>query len=502
MIKNILANFLGRFWAILSNYLFIPIYVKLLGLESYAVISFSLVILGIVSILDSGLTATLSKEFAANSNNKVYKSKLLASLESCYVAVALIIIIFFLCFSDFISTHWLTLENLEPTAVSGYLKILSIGIAFQMMSNFYLGGIIGLEKQVKANIYQVIWGVLKNGVVVILLYFMPTLTVFFVWQTVINLGYVLVLRYTLQSMIHGSPTFLLKLTIDQEVLKKVSRFAGGMFLIAIVSSINTQLDKLVISKLLKIEELGFYNIAGSMAQALLVIITPFSIALLPRFTVLFSEGKKQEASELFDKILLIVAILVFTGSANIIFNANDLFWAWTGDRTIADKVTPYMPYLTLGTSLLAILSIPFCIAIANSFTKLNNIVGIVSLMITIPGYWIMVGKFGPKGAAICWLFVNVMLTPIYFHYINKYFLKTKSTLVLLAKLLLLPALITFTLSYLFSKIHLENADRVLIFVKIGICTMLTFVLSCLVLISKQEIKDQLTYARNFLRFKK
>ena len=45
MIKNILANYVGRIWGIISVFLFVPFYVKLLGIESYAVISFYMVIL-------------------------------------------------------------------------------------------------------------------------------------------------------------------------------------------------------------------------------------------------------------------------------------------------------------------------------------------------------------------------------------------------------------------------------------------------------------------------
>ena len=64
MLKNIVANFVGRFWSILSNFLFIPLYIHYLGFESYSVISFTLVVAGLMAILDVGLTATLSREFA------------------------------------------------------------------------------------------------------------------------------------------------------------------------------------------------------------------------------------------------------------------------------------------------------------------------------------------------------------------------------------------------------------------------------------------------------
>lgn len=76
MKKNILANFIGRFWGVLSNFLFVPLYIKILGLESYSIISFTLVLNGIMAMMDASLTATLSREFASrhNSENEKYKS--------------------------------------------------------------------------------------------------------------------------------------------------------------------------------------------------------------------------------------------------------------------------------------------------------------------------------------------------------------------------------------------------------------------------------------------
>ena len=64
MIKNIVANFFGKFWGLFSNFIFIPIYIRLLGIESYSIISFGLIIAGVMSVLDSGITATLSREMA------------------------------------------------------------------------------------------------------------------------------------------------------------------------------------------------------------------------------------------------------------------------------------------------------------------------------------------------------------------------------------------------------------------------------------------------------
>ena len=95
MIKNIFANFLGRFWSIISVFLFVPFYVKLLGIESYAVISFYTVILTIMYFADGGLSATLNREIA-RSSDKLYIGRMLFTIERLYlITCASIILLIF-----------------------------------------------------------------------------------------------------------------------------------------------------------------------------------------------------------------------------------------------------------------------------------------------------------------------------------------------------------------------------------------------------------------------
>jgi O-antigen/teichoic acid export membrane protein len=39
VIKNIIANYVGKIWGIISVFVFVPFYINILGIESYAVIN-------------------------------------------------------------------------------------------------------------------------------------------------------------------------------------------------------------------------------------------------------------------------------------------------------------------------------------------------------------------------------------------------------------------------------------------------------------------------------
>jgi O-antigen/teichoic acid export membrane protein len=272
-------------------------------------------------------------------------------------------------------------------------------------------------------------------------------------------------------------------------LKDVWRFAGGMLLISVVAGLNTQMDKIAISKFLPIESLGYYTLSVSLAMGIIVLVNPISVALLPRFTALYSAGKIDEASILFSKINLQVAILAFSVMANMVFFAKNLIWIWTGKMELAEHAHIFLPIIALSFTMLALAMIPYNIAIANGYTKLNNVLGLVSLFVTLPGYWLATKYYGAIGAAYVFCGVQTITTFIYLYFINKKFLKIKKIYRLYIKQILLPPLISLPIAYAFSFIpECIEDDRMISLIWIGLATACTFIVTIFVLVPAHDLK--------------
>lgn len=492
MLKNILANFIGRFWSILSNFLFIPLYIHYLGFESYSVISFTLVIAGLMAVLDAGLTATLSREFARIDNSSEEKIRIYKTLETSYFIVTAICILLVFFFSDYIASEWINLKSFSVEKISYFIKIVSFDIGFQLLFRFYMGGVLGLEKQVEANLWQVLWGITRNGIVVLAIIMFPTLDFFFIWQTISTIVFTLIMRFVLNKLLIGNYLLNFQLQLNKTILNKVWRFAGGMLLISLVSSLNTQMDKIAISRLLPIENLGHYTLAVSLAMGIIIFVNPISTALLPRFTALYSQGKIEGATRIFNKTNLFVSILVFSIMINMIFFSKDLIWIWTSDLNLAVLASVFLPFIAFGCGMLALQIIPFNIAIANGYTKLNNIMGIISLLITIPGYWIVTIKIGAIGTAYIFSCVQTILTFIYIYFINKKFLKMESISKFYIKHMLFPLLISICVVYFFYMgLFFVSKNKIITLLWIGCSTIFTIIINTFLLVSNLEIKQML-----------
>ena len=311
--KNIIANLVGRGWNMISIFLFTPFYINILGYKLYGLISFYAVLQGLLIFADAGLTATIKRELAKPNNRKSdsnYKYKIFRSIEALYLIIVCLIICTIFFGADFLVRNWLNIEDLDPNLVIVGLRIMSFSLAFNFFSTFYSGGLIGLEKQVLSNILQIIWGILKNGVVILIIFFIDkSLSTFFYWQLGVNILYVIILRFFIVKQINPNREFHFSFK-NLIVLKDVRKFASGMLLIALISALNSQFDKIVLSKVLTVSDLATYTVAYSLSMLPIIVAGPIATAIFPRFVKYFDLKNYDVLIHFFNKSFKIVLLIV------------------------------------------------------------------------------------------------------------------------------------------------------------------------------------------------
>ncbi|MDP5460132.1 lipopolysaccharide biosynthesis protein [Alishewanella sp. SMS8] len=480
MFVNILANIFGRLWGTLSVFLFIPLYIKYLGFENYSIISFSLVLSSLIMIIGTGFTSALSRELARADINSEKKKTVFVTLETFFFIIVLFFVLLGLFLINIYSGDIIKSDLYSSKEFKYLFCIIIVESGLQFFIKFYLGGFLGLEKHILANWFQVLWGVFRNGLVVPVLIISPILESFFLWQLFVSFIFVFIFRAFLSKEISGS-YFLLKLNIDVKVLKSIWRFVLGMFLISLVAAVNTQMDKLMISIKLPVEELGFYTMSVTLAMGILVIVSPISAAILPRLTSLYSERNVEEATVLYNSTNFYTSILIFTVMSLLVFNAERLLFIWTGSHEISYKAGMYLPIIAVSMAMLSQQVIPYAIAVANGYTKLNNLIGFLSIMITLPGYWYGISMYGVFGAAVVFCFVQCVTCLFYKYLIEKKFSYKSSILESYMYNLIFPLIITSLIAYSLTFYSFQGISRFISLLDIGFNFLVTFLLSLLIL---------------------
>lgn len=406
-------------------YLFVPIYVQALGVEAFGLVGFYSTLLAVLAFADLGFTATLNRQMARLSvlpDGATRMGDLLRTYELCYFALAGLIALLLWLVAPLIALHWLKVGALGLDTVTLAIRVMGLAIACQLPSALYVGGLMGLQRQVRVNLLQVSWGLYRGcGTALVLWFIAPTITAFAWTQLLANLVYLGAARVSIWRSALGRGALALA-RFRVQVLRDTWHYAAGMAGMAILSICLTQLDKLVVSRALPLQMLGFYTLAGTMAAVPMMLASPIASAVFPRLTELVALGQSSALAALYQRTCAVVGVLVVPGSLALVVFAAEFLDAWTGTPAAATHSARAAALLLLGQLLQALTVVPYYVALAFGDVKLNLRIGIVSALALLPLLMVLVTRYGMAGAAGAWLLLNLGVFGPYMYFLHRRFL--------------------------------------------------------------------------------
>ena len=405
--KNIIANFAGSAWSALMGLAFIPMYISLMGVEAYGIVGFFVSLQAIFSILDLGLSQTLNKEMARLSIDPL-NAKIMAdtarTLEVIYWGIALGLILILVLLSDFIAFHWLNPEKLSRSSLKEALWVMALTLGLRWPVNLYMGGLNGLQRQVSVNSIIAIFITLQSlGALAVLWFYEPTVRAFFLWQALIAS----LQAITFHIIFWGSFSHENKGNFSTGLLKGVWRFAAGMTGISILSTILTQLDKILLSRLLPLSEFGYYSFAAVVAAVLYKLVSPIFTAYFPRFTVLVSKNDQSVLSKTYHQACQLMSLTILPLSLTIAFFSHEIIELWARDLDIVKNSYILVSMLIIGNALHGLYYLPYALQLANNWTKLALYQNIIAVIILGPAIYFVTSVWGALGAAVVWIILNL-----------------------------------------------------------------------------------------------
>lgn len=417
LLKNAIANIVAKIWSVVSLYIFVPLWIHFLGVEGYGVISFYAILMTLMAFADAGLSATLTREFAKIELVEGYKRDLLKTIESVYFAIAILVGLIIYILAPYITIYFLKSETIDAATLTFYVRIMAPILSLNFLYMLYTGGLMGLQRQLLANTFNIGYSILRGIVVLFILYVVPTVDAFLYWQLFSIVVITILSRYYLGYAINrGNKVAEFRFSY----LKNVWKYALGMMAMAIISSLNTQLDKLIVGNLLSIKEMGFYSLASTLGQAVLMVTTPLSMAFYPELTRLISLGDDCKIIKSFNVFTFIVSALSSCVGLTLFFFIDDIATLWVSSN-IASVISHPARILIFANIFLSLQYSVYYLAIAHGHTKTNVYLGAAMLIFTAPSVYFLTDKIGLMGAAIPYLFLN-LLAAIYLGVVimNKY----------------------------------------------------------------------------------
>lgn len=406
--KNVIANYIGQGWSAVMGLAFIPLYIQYIGMEAYGLIGLFAVMQAWLTLLDMGMTPTLNREMArfnagAHSTQSIHD--LLRSLEIICICLAVIIALFVWAASGYLASDWLKSDKLPITDVSQAISVMALVVGLRFVEGIYRGSLFGLQRQVWYNGANAAVATLRNGgAVVVLAWLSPTVRAFFYWQAAISLLSIVIFAMGVYRVLPSSPSLP---RFSRQAIVDVWRFASGMMAITFLAILLTQVDKVLLSRLLPLESFGYYTLAATVAGVVYMVIGPVTAAFYPRLVELLIQGNKGALINTYHQGAQLITLLTVPAVALLGFFPEYVVFMWSGNITLTKNTAPILSVIVLGVFLNGLMHMPAQLQHAYGWVSLGIKSNIFAVVVLIPAIFWVVPRYGAIGAAWIWVVLNV-----------------------------------------------------------------------------------------------
>ena len=319
-----------------------------------------------------------------------------------------------------IAGHWLQSKHLSQQTLEHAVALMGLVAACRWPIALYQGALIGAQRLAVSSGVSIVMVTMGNlGAVAVLAFVSPTIEAFFIWQACAGLVYAATMRWTAWRIVGR----LDGIRFDVEKLKTIVRFSAGMGGIALSGLVFTQLDKIVLSKILSLEDFGHYMLATVVVSGLYVLVMPIFNVVYPRLSALVVAGDTVKLTTTYRMGTRMLGAVLFPIAMLLAVFSQDLLSVWTGNIGTALIVAPILSLLVIGSALNGIMFFPYALQLAYGMTWIPLAINIVLMCFLIPLVIFLAQEYGALGGAMAWLtsqLVYVMLGPWLTH---RYLLK-------------------------------------------------------------------------------
>ena len=398
--QNISFTLASNVWLTVAMLVCSTVYIALIGIESYRLIGFYTTLLAITGIIDSGFSSTAAREIASmRSDQKEIKKikNLFFSLEIIYWPTILTVIA--LIYLSFVATQfsWVQSETLSQNFIQDSISLMLGLVIFQVASGLYMNALIGFQKHIAFASIAAMFGTIRTFGVLPFLYLYEDVRVFFIWQIVWAIIQVCSTKAILSFEFKKISNLRAKFSL--QALLKIRTYLGGMFIITILSLAVSQIDKVILSKMLSLEEFGYYMLAFTVALSLSRLTTPIIQVYWPQFSALSSDTQKVELGSRFLECFEILSIAIIPFFVLIVIYSEPLLLLWTNNYDITMQANSLLMVLIFGTTLSS-LSFPALIVLyargVLAFVICSNLAILILISVAL---FLLIPKFGSISAA-------------------------------------------------------------------------------------------------------
>ncbi len=406
---NIAANLAGRVAAALINFAAVPVFLRLLGVESFGLVALYTTFQTLALVLDLGLSLTINRELALAGRDPERLGRaraLLQASEAAYWGISILAGIALAALSPYLATDWIRAQGLGPDEARNAFAAMGLALAVQLPATLYVGGLSGLQQQFGLNLTQVGFALLRaGGAILVLQHVAATAVAFLIWQALAALAQSLILGLLLRRSL--PPANGAGRSEGLALLRERWRFVVGANLLALLGALVLQADKLVLSRTLPLETFGIYSLAALAASLMSQLSGPIFTAYQPRLTQLVGSGDEAGVVQAYRVYAQAMAVVVVpTALVGALF-APELMSLWTLRNPVAAGAALPFAVLVIGWALNALATVPGTLQLAHGRPGFGVRMHAAAVLLLVPALAVSAERWGATAAAGAWVLLNL-----------------------------------------------------------------------------------------------
>jgi O-antigen/teichoic acid export membrane protein len=295
------------------------------------------------------------------------------------------------------------LDGLSPDAGHVALYGAAAIFAVQFPGSLYRSLLVGAQAQVRLNLVMIAGALLRHlgGAVVVTIW--PSLTTYLLWHVAIasaeTLVRALLAWHTLAVKRRASRW-------NSSQLRSLAKVFAGMSAVTLLGALTVQIDKMIVSKLVLIEQFGYYMIATTVSAGALQLIYPLVQAALPRAIALKDDPAALRRLSL--KLVRLIGAINLCSALAFVLLGDWLLMLWLKDLAVVQVVRPVLSVLLIGSVLNAFYNVGYIHWLVHQ--RLGRIfqVNVLALVLSVLVIPPLIDGYGIIGAAAGWVAINLI----------------------------------------------------------------------------------------------
>ena len=391
--------------------IFVPIYLRYIGVEAYGLVGIFMSLQAFLNLLDFGISPTFNRELArlsVSDENAQEMHDLRKTLQVPNWLSALAILVITCALSPVIANLWVQPKDLTIPTITHAFLLMSCAISVQFLSAFNAGGLVGLQQQVLLNSINIVAGTLRSvGAWVLLAYVSPTIEAFLWWQLLIAVLQWAATSIAFRKSMAPAPR---SGRFRKDLLHRLWRFAAGMTGTGFLALLVTQSDKVVLSRMLSLEDFGYYALAITIsAMAIGMVVNSISGVVYPRLAMLISKGDEGVLTDFYHRSSQLLAFFLVPLVIVLAVFSYQVVLIWARNPTVADHTYILLSLVVIGGGLNGLAAMPHSLQTAYGWTRLGIYLLLGALPLLLPAMILGVYTYGTVGAIGVWIGYNIVV---------------------------------------------------------------------------------------------